>query len=50
MDGHKLYLFGKGELEELLIRFARMSKKHDQQQTIEEIRRVLKRIGEAGFC
>lgn len=48
-DGFKLKFFGKEELADLLIRFVRMSDKKHQQETIDEIRRVLKIIGPQGF-
>lgn len=44
VDGHKLILFDKGKIEELLIRFVRMSKKNNQQKVIDEIKLMLKRI------
>ncbi|MAE42236.1 hypothetical protein CMO93_00570 [Candidatus Woesearchaeota archaeon] len=44
LDGHKLNLFNKNKLEELLIKFIEMSKKHNQQKTIEKIKEILKRI------
>ena len=49
LDGYKLYLFGKNEINELLIRFVRMSNKNNQQQTIDEIKTILQKIGEEGF-
>lgn len=49
IDGHKLFLFDKGRIEELLIRFIKMSKKDNQQKVINEIKLILKRIGEEGF-
>jgi len=49
VDGHKLILFNKGKIKELLIRFIRMSKKNNQQKTIEEIKTILQTIGEEGF-
>jgi hypothetical protein len=49
VDGHKLYLFSKGQIEELLIRFIRMSTKNRQQKTIDEIKQILEKIGEKGF-
>ncbi|MGV8150314.1 MAG: hypothetical protein ACP5NV_01160 [Candidatus Woesearchaeota archaeon] len=49
VDGHKLYLFSKGQIEELLVRFVRMSKKNNQQKTIDEIKKILEKIGEEGF-
>lgn len=44
LDGFKLNLFNKNKIKELLIKFIKMSKKHNQQQTINEIKQILKRI------
>ncbi len=41
VDGHKLILFNAGKIRELLIRFIKMSKKDNQQSTIDEIKRML---------
>jgi hypothetical protein len=49
IDGHKLYLFNKDQVSELLIRFVRMSTKNNQQKTIDEIKTILEKIGEEGF-
>src|SRR3989304_8893575 len=40
-DGHKLKFIDKSSLVDLLIRFVRMSDKKDQQETINEIRKIL---------
>jgi len=48
VDGQKLKVFSEEELKDLLMKFVRMSDKKDQQKVIEEIRRVLLRLGE-GF-
>src|SRR3989344_5605771 len=48
-DGFKLKCFNQEELVNLLIRFVRMSDKNHQQQTIDEIRQILKIIGPLGF-
>lgn len=48
-DGHKLGCLSKKELTDLLIKFVRMSNKKEQQKTIEEIKRVLIKIGPLGF-
>jgi len=45
IDGNKLDLFDKEKAKELLIKFVRMSKKNDQQRTINKIKLILKRIG-----
>lgn len=46
LDGHRLYLLSKGLVEELLVKFIRMSKKNNQQQTIDEIKQMLKILAE----
>jgi len=48
-EGHKLKIFSKEDLTDLLLRFVRMSDKKSQQKTINEIRRVLTKIGPQGF-
>ena len=37
------------ELSDLMIKFVRMSDKKNQQKVIEEIKDVLRKIGEEGF-
>ena len=49
VDGHKLKVFSKEELTDLLMKFVRMSDKKSQQKTINEIRQVLLKIGDFGF-
>jgi len=49
VDGNKLKLFSKDELIGLLIRFVRMSDKDSQQKVINEIKSVLRKIGDDGF-
>lgn len=49
VDGNKLKIFSKEELTDLLIRFVRMSDKKDQQKTINEIKSILRKIGDGGF-
>ncbi|NOZ80793.1 MAG: hypothetical protein GXP63_03910 [DPANN group archaeon] len=44
IDGNSLYLFNAEKLEELLIQFMKMSKKNDQQKTIDKIKEILRRI------
>jgi hypothetical protein len=39
----------ESSLTDLLIRFVRMSDKKDQQQTIDEIRKILLNFGSEGF-
>ena len=48
-DGFKLKTLQKEELDDLLMKFVRMSDKKDQQKVIEEIKNILRNIGEAGF-
>jgi len=48
-DGFKLKIMDESRLADLLIRFVRMSDKKSQQKTIDEIKRILKTIGETGF-
>ncbi len=48
-DGHKLKIMDNSKLTELLIRFIRMSDKKRQQQTINEIKRILIKIGLGEF-
>ena len=48
-DGFKIKMLQKEELSNLLIKFVRMSNKKSQQKTIDEIKRILKSLGEAGF-
>ena len=49
VNGHELYLFNHAKLEELLITFVRMSKKKNQQRTINEITRILKKVTDYEF-
>ena len=48
-DGYKLKIMDESKLVDLLIRFVRMSDKKDQQQTINEIRKILINFGPEGF-
>ena len=48
-DGYKLKIMDESKLVDLLIRFVRMSDKKDQQETIEEIRKILINLGLKGF-
>ena len=48
-DGHKLKFINECELTDLLLRFVRMSNKKYQQNVIEEIKEVLRKIGPEGF-
>ncbi|MBI2045057.1 hypothetical protein HYT23_03290 [Candidatus Pacearchaeota archaeon] len=48
-DGHKLKIMDQSKLVDLLIKFVRMSDKKSQQQTINEIKKVLLNFGLKGF-
>lgn len=48
-NGSKIKILEINELNDLLIRFVRMSDKKDQQKTIDEIKRILRTLGESGF-
>jgi len=48
-DRYKVKFLKAKELTDLLIKFVRMSNKKEQQQTIEEIKQVLRSLGEEGF-
>ena len=48
-DGFKLKFFSEEELTDVLLRFVRMSDKKHQEETIEEIREILIKIGPEGF-
>lgn len=48
-DGYKLKFFNEENLTDLLIRFVRMSDKKHQQETINEIRTILIKLGFEGF-
>lgn len=44
IDSQKLLLFNQNKLNDLLIKFIRMSKKNNQQRTIDEIKDILKQV------
>lgn len=48
-NGYRLRILKVEELSDLLIRFVRMSDKKEQQKTINEIKDVLRKIGEKAF-
>ncbi len=48
-EGFKLKLLNASELQDLLIKFVRMSNKKSQQKAINEIKYVLRNLGEEGF-
>ena len=49
VDNYKIKFLSEEELDNLLIRFVRMSNKKSQQNTIEEIKDVLRKKGSKGF-
>lgn len=44
VDGYRLEFFNKEKIQELLIKFVRMSKKNNQKKTIKEIKDLLSKI------
>lgn len=48
-DGYKIKFLKNEELTDLLIKFVRMSDKDSQQKVINEIKNVLRNLGEEGF-
>ena len=48
-DGYKLKILDEESLTHLLIRFVRMSDKKDQQETINEIKKILAKFGPDSF-
>ena len=48
-DSYKVKFLSVQELKDLIIKFVRMSEKKDQQKTIDEIKQVLRDIGDEGF-
>ncbi len=48
-DGYKLKLLNKSDLVDILMRFVRMSDKKHQQETINEIKKILIKVGPEGF-
>ncbi len=49
VDGFKIKLLKSEELKDLLIKFVMMSDKKTQQKVIDEIKSVLRNLGEEGF-
>jgi hypothetical protein len=49
VDNYKIKFLDIEDLKDILIKFVRMSHKRDQQKTIEEIKDVLRKLGEGGF-
>jgi hypothetical protein len=48
-DGFKLRLLEQNDLKDIFIKFVRMSDKKDQQKVIDEIKTILRSLGERGF-
>lgn len=48
-DGYKIRFLQTSELKDAIIKFIRMSEKKDQQKVIEEIKHVLRNLGDDGF-
>ena len=48
-DGYKVKFLKADELSDLILKFVRMSDKNSQQKVIEEIKTVLRSLGEEGF-
>jgi hypothetical protein len=48
-DGYKIKFLKVEELQDIIIKYVRMSQKKDQKKTIEEIKAVLRKLGEEGF-
>ena len=48
-DGFKLKVLGNEELGDLIIKFVKMSDKKSQQRVIDEIKKILRTLGEEGF-
>ena len=48
-DGYKLKIMDKEKLADMLIRFVRMSDKKNQQKIIDEIMKILIKLGPEGF-
>jgi len=49
IDGFKLKVLGNEELGDLIIKFVKMSDKKSQQRVIDEIKKILRTLGEEGF-
>ncbi len=48
-DGYKIKFLKQEELKDLVIKFVRMSDKKNQKKVIDEIKDVLRNIGQEGF-
>ncbi|MEK6888780.1 MAG: hypothetical protein AABW80_01595 [Nanoarchaeota archaeon] len=49
VDGFKIKVMNVAQLTDLLIKFVRMSDKDNQQKVIDEIKVILRKVGEEGF-
>jgi hypothetical protein len=49
VDGYKIKVFNVEKLSDLLVKFVRISDKKIQLKTIDEIKVVLRKLGEEGF-
>jgi len=49
IDGYKVKYLSSEELKNIIIKFVRMSEKNDQQKVIDEIKYILRSLGEEGF-
>ena len=49
LEGYKIKMLKASELKDLIIKFVRMSNKKNQQKTINEIKYILKSLGEENF-
>lgn len=48
-NGYQLRILDSSELQNLIIKFVRMSNKKEQQKAIDEIKLILRKIGKEGF-
>ena len=48
-DGFKVKFHSVDSLTDLLIKFVRMSDKKDQQKVINEVKKIMKQLGQEGF-
>ena len=48
-DGYKIKFLEKNEINDILIKFVRMSDKKTQQKIIDEIKEILRKLGQEGF-
>lgn len=48
-DNYKIKFLSVEKLKDTIIKFVRMSEKKDKQKTIEEIKHVLRNLGDEGF-